>query len=139
MFRTRATGAEVDDVLSDLPEGFHAVTMDDATVVVGPTGAFVMGGGGRDARAVAARLARRAAACRTILSRNLSWAPFVETLVVSDRAQTQMRTATVVPARMLLDTLTAGPALLTADAAARVAEVLAGAAGPADSRSSFAG
>ena len=124
MFRSRAEGSPLDHLLEDLPAEYHAVDLDDGRVVVGPTGAFVVAEAGRDVRTAARRLARVAERCRTVLADRLSWAPFVDPLVVSDRRPHGRVAAAVVSRHLVRETLLRGPSLLSRDRVQRIADVL---------------
>ena len=125
MFRTTASrDGGFDAVLDDLPAAFGAVALGEDRLVVGPTGAFLVGEADTDVRDVAERLGRRADRCRAALAAHLPWTPFVDALVVAERSGDTSPLASVVPVRMLHDTLVAGPRLLTDEAVERLRAVL---------------
>jgi hypothetical protein len=95
-------------VLEDLPLGYQALDVEGVLVVVGPTGAFALSDGEPDLAAAARRVAGAAARVRNTLAARLSWAPFVDPLVVVDRMTSRVAEATVVPRRLLRDLLTTG-------------------------------
>jgi hypothetical protein len=95
-------------VVDDLPTGYQAVDVEGVVIVVGPTGAFALCGDDPDAATAARRVAAAAVRVRNTLAARLSWAPFVDPLVVVDRVTSRVAEATVVPRRMLRDLLTAG-------------------------------
>lgn len=94
--------------LDDLPTGYEALAVEGVMVVVGPTGAFALSGADPDATTAARRVAAAAVRVRNTLAARLSWAPFVDALVVVDEATAPAAEATVVPRRMLRDVLTTG-------------------------------
>ena len=125
MFRTHDhLGSDLEDVLTCLPDAFRVVAAGDDRVVVGPTGAFVVGDGGGNVPAAGARVAGIAERCRAILAVRLTWAPFVDALVVADRRVDHPAAASVVPGRILLDTLLHGPLLLDDERVARIHGIL---------------
>lgn len=95
-------------VLEDLPVGYQALDVEGVLVVVGPTGAFALSDGEPDVCVAARRVAGAAVRVRNILAARLSWAPFVDPLVVVDRVTSRVAEATVVPRRLLRDLLTTG-------------------------------
>jgi hypothetical protein len=111
-------------VVSDLPAGFGAVALGEDRLVVGPTGAFVVGDAADDTRAVAERLRRRAERCRAALAAHLPFTPFVDVFVVTERSGDTSPLASVVPARMLHDSLVDGPRILTDEAVERIRTVM---------------
>lgn len=128
MFRTTTSrDGGLSTVLDDLPVGFGAVALGDDRLVVGPTGAFVVGLGDAvdDLRSVAERLGQRAERCRAALAAHLPWTPFVDVFLVAERSGDTSPLASVVPLRMLRDTLVDGPRLLTDEAVERIRAVLA--------------
>lgn len=114
----------VDDVIDGLPAGFHTVDLGDTQVVVGPTGAFALTDGRADVQSAARRVAQVAARVRDRLCARLSWAPFVDTLVVADGVRLHLDAATVVPRRLLLDVLTGGNPTLRAEDVDRIVSSL---------------
>src|SRR5438128_922146 len=103
----------LDAILGQLPAGWRCVDFGEERLVIGPTGAFVIGLSGRDVTPVAERVARRAADCRQALSRHFPSTPFVEALVVADRRSAPATAATVVRPHLLRETLLSGPVLLS--------------------------
>ena len=126
----RRSGAALDDLLDDLPEGYHAVPVPQGWVVVGATGAFALTLPEPDVDDAAHRIVRTAAALRDQLADALSWAPFVDPLVVVDGASGRTDAAAVVPARLLLDVLTDGQPQLAPDQVARIVAALQGSTRP---------
>lgn len=143
LLRRRAADS-LDDVLQDLPEGYVALAFGEAWVVVGPTGAFALAeAGSGNVRDVARRVAAAARELRNRLVQALSWAPFVDTLVVvagprgrrgarypqsrcvasscrDAPALTSAGDASVLPARILRGVLTSGPSCLSPTEVARI-------------------
>lgn len=111
-----------------LPAGWQAREFSGTCVVVGPTGVFVVADDD-DNLAVSTRIAVRAAAeLRERIAASLSWAPFVDALVVSDQSAPPSSEATVVPPRLALDVLTTGTVQLRPAEVARITEVVTGVA-----------
>ena len=107
--RHPATGLA--ESLAELPESYRIVALGPGDLVVGPTGMFLVGDGGRNPRVAASRLARLARRCRQLLASELGRAPFVDVLVVASHRH-EVDGASVVSPHILLHTLTVGPALL---------------------------
>lgn len=77
--------AALEEVVRDLPEGFVALAFGDAHLVVGPTGAFALADARHaDVGEAARRVTTVAREVRRRLVEAISWAPFVDPLVVSD-------------------------------------------------------
>lgn len=115
-------------LLDVLPEGYEALDVEGVLVVVGPTGAFALCGDDPDAATAAHRVATTAHRVRNTLATRLSWAPFVDPLVVVDRVTARVAEATVVPRRMLRDVLTAGHHQLASTDISRIVAALESAA-----------
>jgi hypothetical protein len=80
----RRPAAVLDAVVRDLPEDYVALAFGEVRVVVGPTGAFVLADASHsEVGAVARRLAAVARELRHRLVDALSWAPFLDALVVA--------------------------------------------------------
>lgn len=126
MFRTHEPDVDqLDDLLDDLPRPYRVVHAGDGRVVIGPTGAFVLAEGAGNVPAAGALVANVAENCRAVFAVRLIWAPFVDALVVAERAVDHPASASVVPARMVHETLTHGPRLLADDQVERMADILA--------------
>ncbi len=109
MFRLTRARPPLTSVFEDLPTGYHALSVGQEHLVVGPTGAFAVTSGTEDVDVAARRVADAAIRLRDLLCARLSWAPFVHTLVVvDDPGMVRSRVATVVPPRMLKGVLTEG-------------------------------
>jgi hypothetical protein len=75
----------LDEVVRDLPEGYVTLAFGDARLVVGPPGAFALVDAADTDVCDAARLvAATARELRHRLAGALSWAPFIDALVVVD-------------------------------------------------------
>ena len=130
MFRTHEPVVDhLDDLLGDLPGPFRVVRAGDARVVIGPTGAFVLVEGGGNVPAAGALVANVAENCRAVFAVRLIWAPFVDAFVVAERSVDHPASASVVPSRMVCETLTHGPRLLEDDQVERMADILGDLAG----------
>lgn len=143
LLRRRAADS-LDDVLRELPEGYVALAFGGTWVVVGPTGAFALAEAGRgDLREVSRRVAAAARELRNRLVQALSWAPFVDALVVDAGARGRRGApcpqprraaspsgdasalassgdASVLPARILRSVLTSGRPCLSPAEVARI-------------------
>ena len=117
---SRRDRRSVDRVIESLPEAYHAVTIDHGLLVVGPTGVFAVTDDEPDVDTAAHRIARTASELRAELASRLSWAPFVDPIVVVDGQATRTEVAGVVPTRLLAGVLTGGRPLLGADEVERI-------------------
>lgn len=136
--------AALDEVVRDLPEGYVALAFGDTHVVVGPTGAFALADAhGADIGEAAHRAVVVARELRQRLLEALSWAPFVDTLVVADgqvgsrihrwgpgAPRDELRRlsaegASVVPRRIVRSVLTAGRRQLSPAEVQRIRHALA--------------
>lgn len=121
----RVAGASLARVLEALPCGHRTLPLDEAHVVVGPTGVFALTHGLPDLDQAARRVSAAARALRELLAQRLSWAPFVDALVVVDGAAGRAEVAAVVPSRLLADVLTSGRPVLTGVEVDRIVTALA--------------
>jgi hypothetical protein len=121
----RSTRSSLERALDNLPPGSHAVTMGHDWIVAGPTGLFAVTGPEPDVAQAARRVAQTAAQLRSRLAHSLSWAPFVDALVVVDApSSSRAEEASVIPVRLLHRILTEGrPHLEHHDVDQIVAEV----------------
>ena len=81
-------------------------------IVVGPTGAFALTTPDPDVETAARRVGRAAGEVRGYLVAALSWAPFVDALVVVEGDGGRVETVGVVPSRLLTRMITDGPQVL---------------------------
>jgi hypothetical protein len=122
----RARGTErVARILAALPPGRILAGTGAGWLVVGPSGAFVVlpdpsGGNGAGRRAGALAEATRAA-----LAEHLSWVPFVDAVVVTDRDGSCGPGATAVPVDLLPEVLVEGPTVIDDPTVRRVGELVA--------------
>lgn len=114
----------LDGLLEGLPPTYSVIGFGETRLVIGPTGAFVVVVAGSDAAASAERARHLAEVTRASLASTLPWTPFVDALVVAEEAGAAMPGASVVPTRMLLDTLMSGPRLLPTEVVQRMAAAL---------------
>jgi hypothetical protein len=107
---------EIDEALASLPGEFAVGSLDEARLVAGPAGAFVLTGfPGTDAtpEAAGATINRLAADIRASLADHLSWVPFVDTLVVTvGKPPATTGSVAVVPVDLLHDTMVEGRAVV---------------------------
>src|SRR4051794_27687645 len=86
---------DLEACLHRLPDHFGTTSIGEATVVVGPTGVFVVmvhDGSSERARG----LSRLAATVRSSFAERMAWVPFVHALLVDDQ-NSSVAQATVVP------------------------------------------
>jgi hypothetical protein len=128
VFPLRRSRPEVAQVVRELPDGYHAVELGTDHVVVGPTGAFALttADGPDDIDEAARRVVRIAGDVRDLLADDLSWAPFVDPLVVVEEATDRPAVAATVPHRLLHGVLTGGQSLLDVDQVGRIVASLRG-------------
>ena len=113
--------------MEDLPDDWHVLVLEEGHLVVGPTGAFALTTAAEvEVDDAAHRIARCASRLREALVERLSWAPFVDSLVVVDGPPGTSSEASVVPPRMLADVLTTGRRLLDRDDIDRIVSILGG-------------
>jgi len=117
----------LDRTVSALPDGYHAIDYGNDRVVIGPTGAFALAAAEADLEEAAERASRVAVRVRHVLASRLSWAPFVEAMVVVDTAATRTGAVALVPGRLLARVVTAGPWRLDEEEVDRMVLALAGA------------
>jgi hypothetical protein len=79
---------------------------------VGPTGAFALTPPEPDVESAARRVGDTAGQIRKYLATALSWAPFVDALVVVDGPGGRMGSVGIVPGRLVTRMITDGPRLL---------------------------
>jgi hypothetical protein len=107
---------EIDEALASLPGEYAVGSLDQARLVAGPAGAFVLTGfPGADPspEAAVATINRMAADLRAALADHLSWVPFVDTLLVVDTEPVPLSGgAAVVPVDLLETTVVEGRAVV---------------------------
>jgi hypothetical protein len=81
-------------------------------IVVGPTGAFALTLPEPDVETAARRVSTAASEVRKYVAAALSWAPFVDALIVVDGPGGRVESVGLVPSRLLTRMLTDGPCLL---------------------------
>jgi hypothetical protein len=119
---------EIDGALASLPGDFAVGSLDQARLVAGPAGAFVIiGYPGADPspEAAVATINRLAADMRAALADQLSWVPFVDTLLVTSTDLEHVGGgAAVVPIDLLHDTVYEGRAVVDERALAVIRDLL---------------
>ncbi len=114
-------------MLSDISSEHLVFDIDHAWFVVGPTGVFVVCGDDGGAEFASQRAVDRARIMRSKLANELSWIPFVDSLVVTDdasmieeagRVETQ---CPVIPLDMLAVTVNDGPRSIDEDTLGKLA------------------
>jgi hypothetical protein len=123
---SRAGRAAIDHAIGALPNGWRWLLHGPDRLVIGPTGAFAIADDLPTIEQAAERVARAAVEVRDFLASALSWAPFVDALVVVDGGVPAANRATIVPTRLLTDVLTSGPQMLDEDDVDRIADQLQG-------------
>jgi hypothetical protein len=108
----RGARQPIDRALEALPREYHATASGQERIVVGPTGAWALTTPEPDIETAARRVGRAAGDVRNYLAAALSWAPFVDALVVVDGPGGRVETVGLVPTRMLTRMITDGPRLL---------------------------
>jgi hypothetical protein len=108
----RSTRLPIDRALEGLPADYHTIGHGEERVVVGPTGAFVLTLPAPDVESAARRVADAARAIRVYLAAALSWAPFVDALVVVEESGGRLGSVGIVPGRLVTRMITDGPRML---------------------------
>lgn len=115
----------IDRILASLAEPRAIAAHEEARLVVGPTGAFVVLPGEDNLCGSAQRAHDLARETRDALAEHLSWVPFVDAVVVCDRCRSRDHTAaTVVPFDLLPDMLREGTQVIDETLLAEVRELL---------------
>lgn len=110
MFETKdVTASDLDDALAGLPPGFAVGTLDQARLVIGPTGCTVLmaQSSGTTPELESSDLAQTT---RLNLADHLSWVPFVDALVVTSENNTGSIVS--VELDLLVPLLVDGPTML---------------------------
>ena len=106
------TWQRFDALLVNLPRGWVIGHRDEARLVLGPSGSFVLVPGAYDLALAAEQAHRLAQHCRTAMARHLNWVPFVDAAVVTATDQAAEIAAIIVPIDLLTDLLTQGPQVI---------------------------
>jgi hypothetical protein len=106
----------IDGVLSQLPSDWVIGGLDEARLVIGPSGAFVLVPGDGELAATAERAQGLASRTRAVLARHLSWVPFIDAAIVTATDQPTVAAAVVVPVDLLGELLIEGPPTIDAPA-----------------------
>ncbi|MGZ4681250.1 MAG: hypothetical protein ACXWCM_19420 [Acidimicrobiales bacterium] len=114
----------LDGVLGALPPGWAIGGREDARLVVGPTGGFVLVPGADDLSAAAERAHNLAQRTRGALARHLSWVPFIDAAVVTSGNHHAEAASIVVPVDLLSELLVKGPLVIDAPAIAVLRDLL---------------
>ena len=102
----------IDRALDALPADYHMIASGQERLVVGPTGAFALTPPEPNVEASARRVADAASEIRKYLAASLSWAPFVDAVVVVEGPGGRVGSVGMVPGRMVTRMITDGPRLL---------------------------
>jgi hypothetical protein len=108
----RSARSPIDRALDGLPPDYHVLASGQERIVIGPTGAFALTAPDPDAETAARRVGRAAGDVRTHLVAALSWAPFIDALVVVEADAGRVENVGVVPNRLLVRMITDGPEVL---------------------------
>ena len=108
----RSARPSIDRALDALPPEYHAAASGQERIVVGPTGAFALTPPDPDVETAARRVSTAAIEIRKYLAAALSWAPFVDALIVVDGPGGRVESVGLVPSRLLTQMITDGPRLL---------------------------
>ena len=111
-------------MLDALPSDWAIGGREDARLVVGPTGAFVLVPGEEDPTASAERAHNLAQRTRGALARHLSWVPFIDAAVVTVGNHHAEAASIVVPVDLLGELLVKGPLVIDAPAIAVLRDLL---------------
>jgi hypothetical protein len=114
----------LDGVLDALPSDWAIGGREDARLVVGPTGAFVLVASEGDLTAAAERAHNLAQRTRSALARHLSWVPFIDAAVVTSGNHHAEVASILVPVDLLAELLVKGPLVIDAPAIAVLRELL---------------
>jgi hypothetical protein len=116
----RSARPPIDRALDTLPADYRTTASGQERIVVGPTGAFALTPPEPDVETAARRVGRAANDVRKFLATALSWAPFVDALVVVDGPGGRVENVGVVPSRLLARMITDGPRLLDDELVGRI-------------------
>jgi hypothetical protein len=108
----RSARSPIDRALDSLPSEYHAMAAGRERLVVGPTGAFALTTPEPDVETAASRVGQAAADVRSWLVAALSWAPFVDALVVVEGEGGRVDSVGLVPSRLLARMITDGPQVI---------------------------
>lgn len=114
----------LDGVLDALPSSWAIGGREDARLVVGPTGAFVLVPGEENLASAAERAHNLAQRTRGALARHLSWVPFIDAAVVTSGNHHGEDASIVVAVDLLGELLVQGPLVIDAPAIAVLRELL---------------
>lgn len=121
----------MDRVLTGLPPVHVLAGQQDARLVVGPAGAFVLAPAGSDRLELASaaqRLEAMALATRESLCAHLAWIPFLDAIIVTADDPPRSLTVTCAAVDLLHDVLTEGPKVIDAATIATIRDVIRGSA-----------
>ena len=116
----RSARPPIDRALDGLPVEYHTITSGEERFVVGPTGAFALTSPEPDVEAAARRVADTASEIRKYLAAALSWAPFVDALVVVEGPGGRVGSVGIVPGRLVPRMITDAPRLLDDELVERI-------------------
>lgn len=108
----RSARPPIDRALDALPAEYHTMASGQERIVIGPTGAFALTPPDPDVETAARRVSRTANDIRKYVAAALSWAPFVDALIVVDGPGGRVESVGLVPSRLLARMITDGPRLL---------------------------
>lgn len=122
MFRTsRSVLVDLESELRSLPADHVVFVLDDAWLVVGPTGVFVVADGDEDLGAATRRVAARADALRTRLADEMPFVPFVDAVVTTSTVDFDpVQPALVIPVDLVRFTICEGRTIVDVDTLARL-------------------
>jgi hypothetical protein len=106
----------IDDILAELPSDWVIGWLDEARLVIGPSGAFVLVPAQVDLGAAADRAQGLAHRTRGVLAHHISWVPFIDAAVVTTADRPTEAAAIVVPVDLLGELLIEGPPVIDAPA-----------------------
>lgn len=122
MFRSqRLTAAPLDEQLRGLPSSVSVYVLDEAWLVVSPSGLFVLTEDQGDLAAAARRAADRADTVRLELSDQLVWVPFIDAMCATGEVHFDpAQPCLVVPQDLVVHTVVEGPGRIDAETLAKL-------------------
>jgi hypothetical protein len=102
----------IDSILAELPSEWVIGWLEEARLVIGPSGAFVLVPAQLDLGAAADWAQDLAHRTRGVLAHHISWVPFIDAAVVTSGDRRGAAAAIVVPVDLLGELLVEGPPVI---------------------------
>lgn len=116
LYPRRNAATTVADSLRDLSDQHTVYVLDEAWLVVGPVGIFVITEEADDLDAGCERARRVATAVRLELSNELAWVPFVDAVCATSKpVATNLHASSVIPTNLIDVTVGSGPQTIDAE------------------------